>query len=758
MLPCSIIIPVFNHSDLTRQCLEALQADGTEPSAREIIIVNDGSTDDTLVMLAGYGAQVRVITLTENQGFAAACNAGAAAAQGEYVVFLNNDTLPRLGWLAALQSYQVAHPHVAALGARLLFPDGTVQHAGVVIGQDRNPWHLYAGFPGDHPAVCRSRRFQIVTGACLWMRRELFQAVGGFDTGFRNGFEDVDLCLRLGAQGHEIHYCHECVIVHLESQTRGGWTDDDTHNHALYRERWDERIKPDDLSHYLADGTLKTFYGQRQWLMVDDSLNAAYRPTRPLRIGMCGTFDVENYGDLLFPLLAEAELKARLGECELHLFSYHAQTAEHWPFAVRSVAELPEAIQSLDGLLIGGGHLIRFGEAVAPGYAPPAAHIHHPTGYWLTPALLALQHGKPVVWNAPGLHDAPPAWAVPLLKLALSQSQYVAVRDEATQQALRLAIGDDWDCEVVPDTAFGAARLVNREKPSTDWQAWCKAHRLDKSYVIVQATALNQSWLDWLTTHAADFAEYQWVLLPLGPALGDAVEAVRHSLANVIEVREWPTPLLLTELIAHAAGVVGPSLHLGIVATAFGVPVLRPTSYWNEKYRILSPFASVLAYDDPAALSVAQVKAHWAATSPAAQLDQINHQFSRQLRQHWDTVARTIHQPTSGAARQALNQFWQTLPQLLVASGESHAAEQAAQAQVLADKPTAAQRNAADYAEPLAKLKRFALSDAEKLAQLKRAEAERTEQLAKLKRSYSWRLTRPLRQLMRKLRGWPTGD
>ena len=83
MLPCSIIIPVFNHSDLTRQCLEALQADGTEPSAHEIIIVNDGSTDDTLVMLAGYGAQVRVITLTENQGFAAACNAGAAAAQGE---------------------------------------------------------------------------------------------------------------------------------------------------------------------------------------------------------------------------------------------------------------------------------------------------------------------------------------------------------------------------------------------------------------------------------------------------------------------------------------------------------------------------------------------------------------------------------------------------------------------------------------------------------------------------------------------------
>src|SRR6476661_1874407 len=133
---------------------------------------------------------------------------------------------------------------------------------------------------------------------------------------------------------------------------------------------------------------------------------------REWHIGVVGTFDLENYGDLLFPLIAEAELAARLGPVRLHPFSYHARTPPEWPYEVTSVAELAGGTVPLDGLLVGGGFLIRLDKTVAPGYGPPAPAIHHPTGYWLTPALIALQRGIPVAWNAPGMHcNEIPAWA-----------------------------------------------------------------------------------------------------------------------------------------------------------------------------------------------------------------------------------------------------------------------------------------------------------------------------------------------------------
>src|SRR5688500_17008770 len=101
-------------------------------------------------------------------------------------------------------------------------------------------------------------------------------------------------------------------------------------------------------------------------------------------IGVFGTFDVENYGDLLFPLIAEAELTKRLGRVNVHAFSYHARSRPEWPYPVTSLTELPQMAGSLDGVLLGGGLIIRFDKGVAPGYGPPTPSIHHPTGYWLS--------------------------------------------------------------------------------------------------------------------------------------------------------------------------------------------------------------------------------------------------------------------------------------------------------------------------------------------------------------------------------------
>ena len=151
----TVIIPVFNQAALTRQCLEAVwQTAGRDVA---IVVVDDASTDDTPRLLSDYGDRLRVVTHQHNSGFARSCNDGAAAAAGDYLLFLNNDTIPQPGWLKALIRYVEAHPKAAVVGSKLLYPNNTIQHAGVVICQDRYPRHIYTGFPADHPAASKSR-------------------------------------------------------------------------------------------------------------------------------------------------------------------------------------------------------------------------------------------------------------------------------------------------------------------------------------------------------------------------------------------------------------------------------------------------------------------------------------------------------------------------------------------------------------------------------------------------------------------------
>ncbi len=256
---CSIVIPSYRGSGLTERCLDALFAAPPERPF-EVIVVDDASGDGSGDRLRAYGHGVRVIERRENGGFAAACNDGAAAAGEETLVLLNNDTLPLPGWLDALVDHAEAHPMAAVVGSKLLYPDGTVQHAGVVFGQDGYARHIYAGFPGDHPAVERSRTFQAVTAACWLVPRGLFIDLGGFDTAYRNGMEDVDFCLRAREQGWEIHYCHRSALYHLESVTRGRGSREIRAGIRRFRSRWASRIRPDDLHYYIADGLLRIDY------------------------------------------------------------------------------------------------------------------------------------------------------------------------------------------------------------------------------------------------------------------------------------------------------------------------------------------------------------------------------------------------------------------------------------------------------------------------------------------------------------------
>src|SRR5215217_117149 len=262
-LTASIVIPVHNKATITRQCLDALLAEPEDGIARQLVVVDDGSTDLTASLLATYRDRVLVIRHETARGFAVACNAGVAAATGEFVVLLNNDTIPTSGWLSALVNYALRHPAAAVVGAKLLFPNDTVQHAGVAIGLDSRPHHIYAGFAADHPATSVSRRFQVVTAACALFRRGPWQDFGGLDLAYQNGWEDVDYCLRAGEAGHEIHYCAESVVYHLESATRNLVSDAERANQELFATRWRDKITPDDYRYYWQDGLLSAQYGAR---------------------------------------------------------------------------------------------------------------------------------------------------------------------------------------------------------------------------------------------------------------------------------------------------------------------------------------------------------------------------------------------------------------------------------------------------------------------------------------------------------------
>ncbi|MFH1842566.1 MAG: glycosyltransferase [bacterium] len=258
----SIIIPVYDKLDLTRQCLQAL-ADHTSADQHEIIVVDNGSGDGSREFLRAEAAAGRLVAIIndKNRGFATACNQGAARAHGEYLLFLNNDTVVQDGWLEPLVALLDDDPQVAAAGSKLLFPDGTIQHAGVIIADDRKlpdplvARHIYYREAADLPEANQRRTYQALTAACLLIRRELFTKVNGFDESYRNGYEDIDLCFRLQQDGWRLVYEPTSVVIHHESQSGPVRFAHVADNIRRLHQRWLQTIEPDLLIH--PDGRLE---------------------------------------------------------------------------------------------------------------------------------------------------------------------------------------------------------------------------------------------------------------------------------------------------------------------------------------------------------------------------------------------------------------------------------------------------------------------------------------------------------------------
>jgi GT2 family glycosyltransferase len=257
----SIVIPAYGKPELTRQCLDSLFT--REAGATfEVILVDNASPVELAGALRGLEPRIRLLRNDTNLGFSRACNQGAHEARGRYILLLNNDTEAHPGWLAPLVEVLDREPDVAMVGSQLLYPNGTIQHAGVAFSRfDTYPhgiaaFHVYREDPAHQPWVNRARDFQAVTAACCLVRRSVYQSLGGLDPAFWNGYEDVDLCLRIRKAGYRIRYEPRSVLTHHESMGGRERFVRADQNIRLLNRRWGGQVCRDDNKIYLEDGFL----------------------------------------------------------------------------------------------------------------------------------------------------------------------------------------------------------------------------------------------------------------------------------------------------------------------------------------------------------------------------------------------------------------------------------------------------------------------------------------------------------------------
>lgn len=253
----SIVIATRDRAELLDRCTEGLLYRTDYPDL-ELVLVDNGSADPAAIALLARLAQdsrVRVVSSPGPFNWAALNNFGVSRSTGEIAVLLNNDTdVIAPSWLRELVSH-VIRPGVGVVGAKLLYPGNTVQHAGMVLSRAGNALHMWRHSPGDAPGYLDSlvvaREVTSLTGACLALKRETYEAVGGCNAEILPiTWNDVDLCLRIRERGLRAIWTPHACLMHLEQATRG--RDDDPVNQARYkreqawmRQRWGQAFVTD---------------------------------------------------------------------------------------------------------------------------------------------------------------------------------------------------------------------------------------------------------------------------------------------------------------------------------------------------------------------------------------------------------------------------------------------------------------------------------------------------------------------------------
>jgi GT2 family glycosyltransferase len=254
----SVIIPLYRNLDFLRFQLGAFAIDPFFQETQLVYVLDSPEQRGEVEhLLRGlhllYGLPITLVVNAANSGYAAANNAGAEVAIGRHLLLLNSDVIPeRPGWLEAMTAALESDPTIAAVGPKLLFEDGSLQHAGLCFGQrPTGGWfnqHYYKGYPRLWPAAQQRREVPGVTGACCLVRADQFRDVGGFTEDYVIGdYEDSDLCLKLRQTGGRILYEPRAELYHLERQSirqHDGYTTSlaSEYNAWLHEQRWSDAM------------------------------------------------------------------------------------------------------------------------------------------------------------------------------------------------------------------------------------------------------------------------------------------------------------------------------------------------------------------------------------------------------------------------------------------------------------------------------------------------------------------------------------
>jgi GT2 family glycosyltransferase len=256
----SVIVPVWNGREYLLECLDALLAQDYPDF--EVIAVDNGSTDGSADLIAERYPEVQVIRNEQNLGFAGGCNVGLRAARGDVLVLLNQDTAVRANWLYGLVRTLQSHPDIGIVGAKALYPNGVVQHAGGYVNLRGEGKHIGRG-QEDLGQFGEMRDVDYVTGASLGITREAYETIGELDHGFSPAYyEDVDWCYRGRTSGFRVVYAPQAVLVHKEASLV---IDETTHKGMYLFHRGRLRFV---LKHWKRDRLLEEFVPAEQaWLM-----------------------------------------------------------------------------------------------------------------------------------------------------------------------------------------------------------------------------------------------------------------------------------------------------------------------------------------------------------------------------------------------------------------------------------------------------------------------------------------------------------
>jgi GT2 family glycosyltransferase len=258
----TIIIPYREHIDMTRDCVNALQAH-TDYADYRIILIDNWSTSDAALAFAAEmkdRENVMILRVQEPFNFSRLNNLAVAQSDSELLLFMNNDVfVSNPTWLRVMVGEMLADPLVAIVGNKLLYPSGLVQHGGVVLGVGGIADHAHKGLTANDPgyaarAIC-AQQMSAVTAACMLCRRTAFDAVHGFDEReLQVAFNDIDLCLKVQQAGFRVIWTPGSVAEHRESLSRGDDMRPDQqarffHENETMTARWNQVIAADRFYH-----------------------------------------------------------------------------------------------------------------------------------------------------------------------------------------------------------------------------------------------------------------------------------------------------------------------------------------------------------------------------------------------------------------------------------------------------------------------------------------------------------------------------